>query len=70
MAITHKILWNMFLRGEGVIEVANRYALPLTTVEDAIRRSLRDKTYEAPVQMVIEAPVQMTIAERYGEITV
>jgi|HubBroStandDraft_1064217.scaffolds.fasta_scaffold13278_7 hypothetical protein len=68
--VTNSLLKRRFLSGEGVIDVANRYKLPLTTVENALRVALKKDAFQPPVQMTIDHKEQMSIAEVYGEITI
>lgn len=71
MAVTHKAIFSRFIRGEGVLEVANAYVVPVTAIENALRIKLRDKVYEPPEQFKLDEPsAQITLAEVYGVITV
>lgn len=74
MAITHKLIFDRFIQGCGLMEVARMYTLPLTTVEHVLRIRLADKIYTPPEQLTLEPSEeprkQLTIAEIYGEIEI
>ena len=73
MAVTHKNVNLNFFRGLGVLEIAAKCRVPVTTVENAIRQQLRKDVFVAPVQEHLfagAAPRQMTISEVYGEIEI
>lgn len=70
MALTHKSVNTSFFQGMGISDIAAKYKVPVTTVENAIRLQLRRDIYVAPVQHKLLKDEQITISEIYGEITV
>ena len=67
--IRHDIIKRRFIEGLSVAELCKKYTLAEWEVEAALRTALVEKA-QAEIDFAAPAPAQMSIAEKYGEITV